>query len=87
MSLPDGPKPIKSNDHPISCYYAQLTGGEKSILLRSELNPIDQHALDFNWFLRRMVPLKKNYVEETFDDIFSQVRQNQYPSWVRRTFA
>jgi len=31
--------------------------------------------------------LKKNSANESFDDIFSKIRQNQYPFWVRRTFA
>ena len=87
VDFPDGPRPIKSSQHPMSKYYSYLDGEEKSNLIRGKQNPVDQMALDFNWFLRRMVPLKKNGVEESFDELFSQVRQKLYPSWVRRAFT
>ena len=87
VNFPDDLKPVRSNQHPIAQYYARLDGEQKSLLIRSKSNPVNQQVLDFNWFLRRMVPLKKNGVEESFDDIFSQIKQNQYPCWVRRAFA
>ena len=65
---------------PIFKYYAQLDGGEKSDLLMNRLNPINQQALDFNRFLRRMVPLKKDGVEESFEELFAKIKQKLYPS-------
>jgi hypothetical protein len=32
IDFPDGPRPVKRNERPISKYYAQLDGGEKSVL-------------------------------------------------------
>ena len=31
--------------------------------------------------------MKKNSTNESFDDIFSKIRQSQYLFWVRRTFS
>jgi len=87
ISFPDEPLPVRSNQHAISKYYAHLGGVGKSVLIRNRSNPVAQKALDFNWFLKQMVPLKKHGLEESFDAVFSKIRQNQYPSWVRRTFA
>ena len=86
VDFPDVPRPIKSNHHPLSKYYACLEGGEKSILIRNKLNPVNKRALNFNWFLRRMVPLKKDNEEESFEDLFSRVEQKFYPARVRRQF-
>jgi hypothetical protein len=55
--------------------------------LMNRFNSINKQALDFNWFLRRMIPLKKNGVKESCEELFSQIKQKLYPSWVRRTFT
>jgi hypothetical protein len=86
VDFPDVPRPVKSNHHPLSKYYARLDGGEKSILIRNKLNPVNKRALNFNWFLRRMVPLKKDNEEESFEDLFFRVEQKIYPYRVRRQF-
>jgi len=86
IDFPDVPRPVRSNQHPIAQYYAYLEGEEKSILIRNKFNPVNQRALDFNWFLRRIVPLKKDGEEESFEDLFSRVEQKFYPARVRRQF-
>ena len=86
IDFPDVPRPVRSNQHPIAQYYAHLEGEEKSILIRNKFNPVNQRALDFNWFLRRIVPLKKDGEEESFEDLFSRVEQKFYPARVRRQF-
>jgi len=48
IDFPDGPRPVKRNERQISKYYAQLNGGEKSVLLMNRFNPINKQALDFN---------------------------------------
>jgi hypothetical protein len=48
IDFPDGPRPVKRNERPISKYYAQLDGGEKSVLLMNRFNSINKQALDFN---------------------------------------
>ena len=67
----DVPRPVRSNQQPIFKYYAHLEGGDKSILIRNKSDSVYQCALDFNLFLRRIVPLKKNVEETSFDDLFS----------------
>jgi hypothetical protein len=84
VDFPDVPRPVRSNQDPISKYYAHLEGVEKSILLTQKSKPVHQRALDFNWFLKRVVPLKKNGEEASFDDLFSQVKQRYYPTRIRR---
>ena len=86
VDFPDVPRPVRSNQHPISKYYAHLESDEKSILIKNRSNPVNQRALNFNWFLRRMVPFKRNDEVESFEDLFSQVKQNFYPNRVRRQF-
>ena len=86
IDLPVRSGPPRSNIQPIAQYFAELEGAEKSALLRNKLNPLHQRAIDFNWFLRRIVPLKKNGVEESLEDLFSQIPQNTLPKWIRRTY-
>ena len=62
VDFPDVPRPVRSNQHPISKYYAHLESDEKSILIRNKSNPVNQRALNFIWSLRRMVLLKENGV-------------------------
>ena len=86
IDLPVSSGPPRNNIQPIAQYFAELEGAEKSALLRNKLNPLHQRAIDFNWFLRRIVPLKKNGVEESLEDLFSQIPQNTLPKWIRRTY-
>ena len=61
---------VKGKQDPISKYFSHLQGGDKSILIRNKSDSVYQCALDINLFLRRMVPLKKNVEETSFDDLF-----------------
>ena len=87
IQLADNPRPVRSNGTPISRYFAQLHGLEKSEQIRFRRCPFDRAALNFNWFLRYIVPLKKADVEESFEDIFSQISSMFYPNNVRAKFS
>jgi len=84
IDFPDGTRPIRSTKAPIANYFALLDGDDKSALIKKKVQPVHQLALLFHWFLRNIVPLKKPGVEETFHDLFHQVRQGDYPNYVRR---
>jgi len=74
---------VKSNTTPVSQYFVQLNGQEKSEHIRYKKCPFNRMALVFHWFLRYIVPIKKPDVEESFDSLFLQVRSSLYPSHVR----
>ena len=56
-------------------------------MIRGKLNPVDQMALDFNWFLRKMVTLKKKVSKSLLRIFFFQIKQRIHPFWVRRAFT
>ena len=87
IQIADNPRPVRSNGTPISRYFAQLDGLEKSEQIRFRRCPFNRAALNFNWFLRYMVPLKKANVEESFEDLFTQIRSMFYPNHVRAKFS
>ena len=80
-------KLVKSNSTPVSQYFVQLNGREKSEHIRYKKCPFNRMALVFHWFLRYLVPIKKPGVEESFDSLFLQVRSSLYPSHVRAKFS
>jgi hypothetical protein len=47
IDFPDGPRPVKRNERPISKYYAQLDGGEKSVLLIKPIQSNQQTGVRF----------------------------------------
>jgi len=86
INPPNNPRPLKSQRTSIANYFLHLEGPVKSRLIKGQITPVSQLALTFNWFLQKMVPLKKVGVEETFEDLFTQVPSRFYPNFVRRTF-
>ena len=42
-------------------------------MIRGKLNPVDQMVLDFNGFLRKMVPLKKNVPKSLLRNCFPRL--------------
>ena len=82
------PRLFKSQRTSIASYFLHLGGPVKSRLIKEgQMTPVSQLALTFNWFLQKMVPLKKVGIEETFENLFVQVPSRFYPNFVRRTFS
>jgi hypothetical protein len=65
------PRLFKSQRTSIASYFLHLGGPVKSRLIKEgQMTPVSQLALTFNWFLQKMVPLKKVGIEETFENLF-----------------